>query len=143
MSRTEPTGAFPARFDNLFAAGPRLVTCMLRANQRSLQSLANFYVQQAENARLTANAMLTDAQPLSKSANPADFMHAWLETAEKRSGEALQRLRDSVDECREECFKAVLEAADEAAPAIEAPVEATREVTRAAREATRAAAKAA
>lgn len=131
MSRTDPVSA---RFDNLFAAGPRLVTSMLRANQRSLQSIANFYAQQAENARLTTNTFLSGAQPLAKTTNPADFMHAWLETAEKCSGEALQRLRESVDECREECFKAAIEAADEAAPAVEAATkEATREVRAAAK----------
>ena len=135
MSRTDPRmNPMSAPLDNLFAAGPRLIISMLRANQRSLQSVVNFYAQQAENARLTANTFLSGAQPLAKTTNPADFMHAWIETAEKCSGEALQRLRESVDECREECFKAAIEAADEAAPAVEAAAkEPTREVRAVAR----------
>ena len=122
MPRTDPIGAFPARFENLLSAGPRLVTSLLRANQRNLQSVATFYVQQAENARLTATGFFTDVQPLFKTTDPADFMQGWLKAVEKCSGESLKRLRDSVDECRADCFKATTEAAHETAPVAEAAV---------------------
>ena len=127
MPRTDPTSALPAQFDNLLSAGPRLATSLLRANQRNLQSLTAFYVQQAENARLTATGFFADVQPLFKTTDPADFMHGWLKAAEKCSGESLKRLRDSVDECRADCFEATIEAADEAAPVAEMAVAAIRE----------------
>jgi hypothetical protein len=127
MRRNDPIGASPAQFDNLLSAGPRLATSLLRVNQRNLQSLATFYVQQAENARLTATGFFADVQPLFKTTDPADFMHGWLKAAEKCSGESLKRLRDSVDECRDDCFKATIEAADETAPVAEAAVAAIRE----------------
>jgi hypothetical protein len=127
MPRTGPSSAFPAQFDNLLSAGPRLATSLLRANQRNLQSLATFYVQQAENARLTAAGFFADIQPLFKATDPADFMHGWLKAAEKCTGESLKRLRDSVDECRGDCFKATIEAADETAPVAEAAVATIRE----------------
>jgi hypothetical protein len=121
MSATDPANLFPAKFDKPFFAGLKLFALLIRDSQSNLQSLVTFNLRQAENARLATDAFFSDVQPLLKTTNPANFVRAWLETAEKRSTEMVKRFRHSVDDLREELFKAAEHAVEDVASDTEKP----------------------